>query len=235
MPVGESTASPREQDPAPLPHQFQSLGQAIGAHEFALFLIGKPGEGRALTLLFDTTYPRRSARTELIAAELGGRLARHALESPVPLCWMPEDQRPGCAIATMLSWAREISAPAGATTGIALPLHMECGSHGVLIYSGRDLSAEMDRIADIQGRANLLFPQAVALAGEGAASVPPVSKRELECLQYTAEGYTSEEIAALLGLSVHTANQYLATCARKLNAVNRMHAVAKAMRAGLID
>ena len=60
-------------------------------------------------------------------------------------------------------------------------------------------------------------------------------KRELECLKLTANGYTSEEIAQLLKLSVHTANQYLTNTAQKLNAVNRMHAVAKALRMGLIE
>ena len=39
----------------------------------------------------------------------------------------------------------------------------------------------------------------------------------------------------LLKLSVHTANQYLTNTAQKLNAVNRMHAVAKALRLGLIE
>jgi DNA-binding CsgD family transcriptional regulator len=62
-----------------------------------------------------------------------------------------------------------------------------------------------------------------------------MSRRELECLSLTADGQTSEEIAARLGLSVHTANQYLTNSTQKLNAVNRMHAVAKALRMGLID
>ena len=54
-------------------------------------------------------------------------------------------------------------------------------------------------------------------------------------LKLTANGYTSEAIARLLKLSVHTANQYLTQCAQKLNAVSRTQAVAKALRLGLID
>ena len=48
-------------------------------------------------------------------------------------------------------------------------------------------------------------------------------------------GASSEDIARILGLSVHTANQYMTSAGAKLDAVNRMHAVAKAMRAGLIE
>ena len=43
--------------------------------------------------------------------------------------------------------------------------------------------------------------------------MPTISKRELECLSLTANGLTSEEIADRLGLSVHTANQYLTNTA----------------------
>ena len=70
--------------------------------------------------------------------------------------------------------------------------------------------------------------------GDGA-KFPTISKRELECLKLTANGYTSEDIARLLKLSVHTANQYLTNTTQKLDAVNRMQAVAKALRMGLIE
>ena len=60
---------------------------------------------------------------------------------------------------------------------------------------------------------------------------PAALKEALGEQQYIA----SDEIATRLGLSVHTANQYLANTTQKLNAVNRMHAVAKALRAGLFD
>ncbi|MGT2467547.1 response regulator transcription factor [Mesorhizobium atlanticum] len=63
-----------------------------------------------------------------------------------------------------------------------------------------------------------------------------ISKRELECLKLTASGSTSEEIAKLLKLSVHTASQYLTQSTQKLNAVNlQLRQVAKALRLGLIE
>lgn len=66
-------------------------------------------------------------------------------------------------------------------------------------------------------------------------AVSKLSQRELECLLWTAEGKTSEDIAIILQLSVHTINHYLTAATRKLNAVNRLHAVARAMRLGLLS
>ncbi len=48
------------------------------------------------------------------------------------------------------------------------------------------------------------------------------------------DGYTSEEIAEKLGLSVHTVNAYLGSATVKLDAVNRIQAIAKAIRFGYI-
>lgn len=64
---------------------------------------------------------------------------------------------------------------------------------------------------------------------------PRITVREQSCLAWTAEGKTSEEIGIILSLSPHTVNHYLGSAARKLGATNRMHAVAKALRMGLIE
>ncbi|MCO5731127.1 LuxR family transcriptional regulator [Rhizobium sp. SSA_523] len=75
------------------------------------------------------------------------------------------------------------------------------------------------------------------LAAIGAIDVRPpdtVSERELDCLNWTAVGKTSAEIADILDLSEHTVNHYLNRATRKLDAVNRTQAVAKAIKLGLI-
>ncbi|MCK5746266.1 MAG: helix-turn-helix transcriptional regulator [Oricola sp.] len=74
-------------------------------------------------------------------------------------------------------------------------------------------------------------PDALAVTGDQ----PRITVREQSCLAWTAEGKTSEEIGIILELSPHTVNHYLGSAARKLGATNRMHAVAKALRLGLIE
>jgi DNA-binding CsgD family transcriptional regulator len=62
-----------------------------------------------------------------------------------------------------------------------------------------------------------------------------LSDRELECLGWAAQGKSAEDVAAILDRSVETVRVHLKHAYRKLNAVNRTQAVAKAMHLGLID
>jgi LuxR family quorum sensing-dependent transcriptional regulator len=61
-----------------------------------------------------------------------------------------------------------------------------------------------------------------------------LSKREQEVLQWAAEGKTEWEIGLILGVSEHTAEKFIRLARIKLHAGNRTHAVAQAMRLGLI-
>ena len=62
----------------------------------------------------------------------------------------------------------------------------------------------------------------------------PLSARELTVLERVAEGLTNAEIATELGISPDTVKTHLARLLEKLSARDRTHAVARAMRAGLI-
>ena len=70
--------------------------------------------------------------------------------------------------------------------------------------------------------------------GRANASVL-LSPRELECLQWAAQGKTAEDIACILDRSVETVRLHLKHATAKLSAVNRAHAVAKAAAFGFIN
>lgn len=61
-----------------------------------------------------------------------------------------------------------------------------------------------------------------------------LSRREIEVVQLVAGGKTSWDIAALLGVKEDTVNKTMKRAAVKLGAVNRPHAVAKAIAQKLI-
>jgi DNA-binding NarL/FixJ family response regulator len=63
----------------------------------------------------------------------------------------------------------------------------------------------------------------------------PITGRRLQVVQLAAHGYTNTEIAHRMYLSPETIKTHLQTAYRQLGARDRTHAVALAIRAGLIN
>ena len=68
---------------------------------------------------------------------------------------------------------------------------------------------------------------------EGVAA--PLTKRETQILTYVAEGNSNKEIAHILSISEQTIKNHVSAILRKLNANDRAHAVALALRGGWIS
>lgn len=85
------------------------------------------------------------------------------------------------------------------------------------------------------GLTQVIFDRIALRVPTRAGSGVRITARERECLRWCAEGKTSEEIAIILSLSTHTVNHYLISATKKLNAVNRMHAITIAVRHGILD
>ena len=73
------------------------------------------------------------------------------------------------------------------------------------------------------------------LDSDGAPDLNAITRREIEALQWSAEGKTTEDVGVLLAITTETAKAHLDSVRYKLKALNRTHAVAKAIRAGLIS
>jgi DNA-binding CsgD family transcriptional regulator len=63
----------------------------------------------------------------------------------------------------------------------------------------------------------------------------PLSRRENEVLTWVAEGKSAIEIAKILNIGKRTVEDHARNAIRKLGASNRPHAVAIALRFGLLD
>ena len=74
-----------------------------------------------------------------------------------------------------------------------------------------------------------------ALGRREAATAAPLSERESQVLQRLANGLTTEGVGKELFLSPATVRSYAENAIRKLGADNRVHAVAIALRLGLIS
>ncbi len=209
--------------------ELQELTESVSAARSHLYLVNGLGKPRLTPCLEQTDT---QSHTE--ALELAGRLSKRFVdklsETFHPLLWgiaMPEET-------FGVHW--EEIPPLEGERGLVLPLATDQRHHGAIFFLGGGICLERDALLDLHSRCHALFTRFLEHDPlPGGTSGPAISRRELQCLKLTANGLTSDEIAKRLGLSVHTANQYLANTTQKLNAVNRVHAVAKALRKGLID
>lgn len=76
--------------------------------------------------------------------------------------------------------------------------------------------------------------QELTSRSESEAFISPLTPREIEILQYIAQGYLNKQIAAELGISEQTIKNHVTSILRKLNANARTEAVVVAIRQGLI-
>ena len=207
----------------------------INAAAFGLFFVSPSPERARLVPCLDSDYPGVGVATKFISGANGEEIVRHTRISTEPRWWTDDGVAAAAETFRNLAWTEQMAPLAPGTSGIAFPVHADRGQCGLVVFLGSEIILPQDALYEIHARCFSLFAAVARIRPSDAGRTRSISKRELECLKLTANGNTSEEIARLLKLSVHTANQYLTQSTQKLNAVNRNQAVAKALRLGLIE
>lgn len=210
---------------------FAELAQEIEADEYGVFTFGPNlGQGR-LVATIDSDFPKTSRSSKRLAEQPHAALGERLHSSSRPFRW----RRTRRAAVQELFLADEADPLGHGGSGLAFPLHAATGRNGLAVFFGDTSGVHDEILVDFHLRCLRLFSALIDVTVASARKLPAMSNRELDCLRLTADGKTSDEIAELLHLSAHTANQYLTAAAVKLNAVNRTHAVSKALRIGLIS
>ena len=207
----------------------------VNASAFGLFFVSPSPERARLVASFDSDYPGTAVATKFISGANGEEIVRHTRTSTAPRWWADDGMAGSEDTFQNLAWSERMAPLAPGTNGIAFPVHADRGHCGLVLFLGSQMALPEDALYEIHARCFSLFAAVARIRPTDTGRMRSISKRELECLKLTANGNTSEEIARLLKLSVHTANQYLTQSTQKLNAVNRNQAVAKALRLGLIE
>lgn len=165
-------------------------------------------------------------------------VARHCKYRSTPLIW---DQ--GTYVTDGLGTKWEEQAAFGFWTGIAIAMHLPDGKHFMLgvdreqplpgdVVERRRLAGELCLFAAFAHEAaiGVLLPAPERIP----EATCPLSARELEVLRWTADGKTAWEIGRILGISEQTIARHLGRAADKLGCVNKVEAVAKALRLRLV-
>lgn len=221
----------REASPAfqALAERGQALAALLAARRFSLGFVSRRDGGTRFLPFIDSSYPGLSALSRVLTAPEWLSDVVAASRRTEPTVFGAPDQT------TMSGVAFIANSPVAGETVVAFSVHSSCGRCGLVAVSGHTPVFDEDGLTRAHLRAFGLFRAACTLRPPEPAPHGNLTKRDIECLRLTADGLTSEQLAARLGLSVHTANQYVSAVVDKLDAVNRMHAVAKALRAGIIS
>jgi DNA-binding NarL/FixJ family response regulator len=112
---------------------------------------------------------------------------------------------------------------------------LDSGARGYALKAGsmRELVDAIDRIATGGSYVDPRLDR-ILLSPRATAQVPHLSPREREIVHHMAVGQTAEQIGSELGVSIETVRTHVRNVIRKLQARNRVHAIALALERGEI-
>ncbi len=153
--------------------------------------------------------------------------------STAPMTWSAEDAidvRPS----EQSAMSAQLFARYNITKAAFLPVHGPSGDRAGFGFLGNRKQLTHSELGNLAVFAAHAYNIYSTLKDGHRINVGLLTPRELEALEWAANGKTSGEIASILSLSEHTVNTYMNNAMRKLDCVNRTQLVAKALRLRLI-
>jgi DNA-binding CsgD family transcriptional regulator len=153
-----------------------------------------------------------------------------------PYLWSWLQRQPGlrCEHRAIFEEARA----AGLNNGISVPLHGAWGRVAVLSFASPATDSEPEatvgRLTALASQFHIAFSE-ISQRTRAPSIAVQLSRREKDCLLWTARGKSSWDIGMILNISENTVNYHLKNAKRKLGTANRTFAVVKAIRFNLIE
>lgn len=206
------------------------------ARNFAVFKMsnsGLPGR-RKLTAIIDNFSSDSPITAISVLDAYGPQMLEHLEISSLPLLWNGVEDSQTAEMADFSSFVKHLKSRLLPVCGVALPVRLGGMGNGYVVFAANYLDLTSEALVDLHDRSHQLMMDLLVLDERRAMPDDVLSSREVACLQLAGDGLVSEEVAEKLRLSVHTVNAYLAAATMKLDSVNRIQAIAKAIRLGYI-
>ncbi|WP_075292474.1 transcriptional regulator VisR [Pararhizobium arenae] len=222
---------------ATLVARLQAMQKEINAKHFAVFRLNGNGlpATRKLTCVLDNWSPVSETMAHDLLKVMGDDLLAHLETSLLPLLWNGNGEYQVAEAPDFARFSHHFGKRALPYSALAFPVRLGAQGNGYVIFTGSYLDLASETIIDLHGRSCGIMTDLLASDERRILPAETLSEREIGCLQMAGDGYISEEIGEKLGLSVHTVNAYLGTATTKLDSVNRIQAIAKAIRLGYIS
>lgn len=170
------------------------------------------------------------------AVEMAARLDPDVVLMDV---WLPDgDGAAGTARVLEVAPDAQVVVLTAATGMDVLARAVEAGASGFLSKAG-GLREVVEAVRQVHDGVVLFSPATLAdvaryLRSRQTAPGQRLTDRELEVLELLAAGTSTDDIAATLVVSIHTARNHIRNLCAKLGAHSKLEAVAIALRAGVI-
>ncbi|MDO1580997.1 transcriptional regulator VisR [Rhizobium oryzicola] len=213
-----------------------AMQKAVNARNFAIFRVSGAGmpNKRKMVCELDNWGVGAGEYSNALIQIYGEVLIHHIDVSVLPLAWGRAGHANAATLEDCYGLVLKLDEGDLPFAGIAFPVRLGAVGNGYVVFSGDKLTLSPDSVLESHVRSCHIMMDLLALDERRTVPAETLSEREIACLQLAGDGQISEEIAERLGLSVHTVNAYLGSATIKLDSVNRIQAIAKAIRLGYI-
>lgn len=124
----------------------------------------------------------------------------------------------------------------GARSGYIVPYFGPTGMRGFVNFV-RDERGSLppSHLFQLRAVASRAFETSMAAIGEKVRQRTPLTRRQRQVLELSAAGLSASQISGKLQLATRTVEAYTLSVMHRLNATTKTHAVAQALREGLIS
>lgn len=213
-----------------------AMQKNLRARNFAVFRIsgaGLPGKRKLICEMENWGAESQQYNNQILSG-YSEELLDHIEVSALPLAWSGTEHLSFVEAFEFTPLIRRLPSEITPFCGLAFPVRLGGMGNGYVMFTAGSLSLSSDLVIEHHVRSCQIMTDLLALDERRTVPAETLSEREVACLQLAGDGRISEEIADNLGLSVHTVNAYLGSATMKLDAVNRIQAIAKAIRLGYI-
>jgi len=160
-------------------------------------------------------------------------VVKHCISSNTPICWYDFYNHKDTIVNNFLNEASQF----GLLGGVSIGFRINSGEVGILSLSKKEILKEEDSSYCLAVMCMTSLQPYIHNALKiisGKDKDLSLTKRELECLTWIAEGKTSGEISSILKISENTVIFHIKNIMEKLEVSNRTQAISKAILLGLI-
>ena len=148
--------------------------------------------------------------------------------SPQPFRW---GELPAARLVARAKLVIDEAAEFGMKEGICVPIHVPLAGPGVVTMASDRMEVPPSAMPLIETLCVHTFRSLSALGTPGDRDEPtPLTARERELLEWSAQGKSTDDIACILGVTRNTVESHQRNIRAKLDAINVAHAIVKALR-----